>query len=174
MGPSLYKIESGSSIDCKLSVFGERPSEIGHHGNVRRDVNTWDKIGQCLKPDVQSRDKVEPQLLPADTVFDLLRDCGFRAVLWPEFSADPPGVPAGQPGCFGSSGLALRISLRSVPAHLMSMSSTSMISRADRSGRSGMRKCTAAIRAKHGSLAFNAAATVASPDISRSAATFFR
>ena len=44
------------------------------------------------------RDKVEPQLLPADTVFDLLRDCGFRAVLWPEFSADPPwrtGGPAG-------------------------------------------------------------------------------
>ncbi len=107
MGPSLYKIESGSSIDCKLPIFGERSSEVGHHRHVRRDVSAWNQIGQRLKADVQGRDKTEPQLLPVDTVFDLLRDCDSRAVLWTEFSTDPPGVPAGQPGCFGSSGLAL-------------------------------------------------------------------
>ena len=35
-------------------------------------------------------------------------------------------------------------------------------------GRSGILKCTAAIRARHGSFAFKADATVASPDMSRS------
>jgi hypothetical protein len=54
--------------------------------------------------------------------------------------------------------------------NLISASSATVASRAAKLGRSGIRRCTAAIRARAWSLAFSAEATAASPGSSRSIA----
>lgn len=170
------KFEGGRRIGRELPELQDRVRNVKRQRNIGGHVKNGNQVGRALDtirniaPDAsRSARRAARRMIRIFTSSEISKS---DPSLGRNFPPRPPGVPAGQPGCFGSSGLALSSPLEGcsnfAPAALIRKSSASMLPRASASGKSVIFRWTAAIRARHGSSAFNASATSARPGMSRS------